>query len=70
MEIPKIITTNYKQYIFVKEYPNFYLYENMSTHIKEAFREYDLLQIIQKEYDGEKHIDSRRYLNDCKKELC
>ncbi len=42
MKIPKIISKNGHEYIFVKEYPNFILYEDMLTGAKEAFQRYDL----------------------------
>jgi hypothetical protein len=42
MRIPKIISKNNHEYIFVKEYPNFILYQNMITGVKETFQRYDL----------------------------
>ncbi len=42
MKIPKIISKNNHEYIFVKEYPNFVLYEDMITHVKECFSRYEL----------------------------
>ena len=38
MKIPKIISKNNHEYIFVKEYPNFV----MITHCKECFKTQDL----------------------------
>ena len=70
MNIPKIITAHYRQYILVKEYPNYYLYEDMITHVKETFKYYDLVQIVNQKYDDKKHEEYRRYLDDCKKGLC
>lgn len=70
MEIPKIITAHYRQYIFVKEYPNYYLYEDKITHVKEAFKHSDLIQIVNQEYDDKKHISYRRFLYDNEKGLC
>lgn len=42
MKIPKIISKNGHEYIFVKEYKNFVLYKNMLTGVNECFSEYDL----------------------------
>lgn len=42
MKIPKIISKNNHEYIFVKEYPNFIMYEDMITHCKECFKYSDL----------------------------
>lgn len=42
MKIPKIISKNNHKYIFVKEYPNFVMYEDMITHCKECFKPQDL----------------------------
>lgn len=42
MRIPKIISKNDHEYIFVKEYPNFILYQDMITGVKETFQRYDL----------------------------
>lgn len=37
MKIPKVISKNGRQYIFVKEYPNFIQYKDMYTEAKESF---------------------------------
>lgn len=42
MKIPKIISKNGRQYIFVKEYPNFILYKDMYTEAKESFSKQEL----------------------------
>lgn len=42
MKIPKIISKNNHEYIFVKEYENFIMYEDMLTHIKECFNRQEL----------------------------
>ncbi len=42
MKIPKIISKNGHEYIFVKEYSNFILYKDMITGVKETFQRYDL----------------------------
>lgn len=42
MKIPKIISKNGHEYIFVKEYPNFILYKDMITGVREIFQRYDL----------------------------
>lgn len=42
MRIPRIISKNNHEYIFVKEYPNFIMYEDMITHCKECFKFQDL----------------------------
>ena len=42
MKIPKIISKNGNQYIFEKEYPNFILYKDMLTGVKECFNKQDL----------------------------
>ena len=42
MKIPKIISKNNHEYIFVKEYKNFIMYEDMITHTKECFNRQEL----------------------------
>lgn len=42
MRIPKIIASNGNQYIFVKEYPNFIMYKDMITGVKECFNKHEL----------------------------
>lgn len=42
MRIPKVIGKNNRQYIFVKEYDDFVLYEDMLTMIKECFHKQEL----------------------------
>ena len=42
MKIPKIINKNGHEYIFIKECPNFILYQDMLTGVKETFQKYDL----------------------------
>lgn len=48
MKIPKIISKKGQEYIFVKEYPEFYLYENMITKTKQCFKRDELIEIQQK----------------------
>lgn len=42
MKIPKIITKNGNQYIFVKAYPNFIMYKDMLTGTRECFNRQEL----------------------------
>lgn len=42
MKIPKIISRYGRQYIFVKKYPNFYLYKDMYTGVNETFKQDEL----------------------------
>jgi len=42
MKIPQIINKNNHTYIFEKEYPNFIMYKNQVTGVKECFSNYDL----------------------------
>lgn len=42
MKIPKIISKNNHEYILVKEYKNFIMYEDMMTHSKECFNRQEL----------------------------
>lgn len=42
MKTPKIISKNGHKYIFVKEYPNFVLYKDMTTGVRKTFQRYDL----------------------------
>ena len=42
MKIPKIIRKNNHEYILVKEYKNFIMYEDMITHSKECFNRQEL----------------------------
>lgn len=45
MRIPKVISKKGREYIFVKAYPNHYIYEDMITHCKECFLLQDLVQV-------------------------
>lgn len=42
MRIPKIISNNNKEFILVKTYKNYALYQDMITGIKECFTYYEL----------------------------
>lgn len=42
MKIPKVISKNNNQYIFVREYSNFILYKNLLTGVKECFNKHEL----------------------------
>ena len=42
MRIPKVIGKNNRQYIYVKEYPNFIQYKDMLTGTKECFKRQEL----------------------------
>ena len=42
MTIPKIISKNGHEYIFVKEYPNFVRYQDMLIGTTECFSRYEL----------------------------
>lgn len=42
MKIPKVISKNNHEYILVKEYPNFILYKDLLTGVKECFTLYQL----------------------------
>lgn len=42
MKIPKIISKNGHEYIFVKEYKNFIMYKDMIIGTNECFSKYDL----------------------------
>ena len=42
MKIPKIIRKNNKEYIFVKKYPNYIMYKDMITGVKECFKPQEL----------------------------
>lgn len=42
MKIPTKISKNNHKYIYVKEYPNFIMYKNMITGVKECFNKHDL----------------------------
>ena len=42
MKIPKIISKDNHEYILVKEYKNFIMYEDMITHTKECFNRQEL----------------------------
>lgn len=49
MKIPKIISCNNREYIIVKEYPNFVLYRDWITGIRECFSFHELGLIEYKE---------------------
>lgn len=42
MKIPKVISKNNNEYIIVKEYENYVLYENLFTGAKECFSRHEL----------------------------
>ena len=42
MEIPKNIRRDGRKYKFVKKYPNYYMYEDVETGVKECFQAFDL----------------------------
>lgn len=42
MKIPKVISKNNHEYILVKEYPNFILYKDLLTGVKECFTPFQL----------------------------
>lgn len=44
MEIPKIIEKNEHIYIFEKRYPNYFLYKDMKTGVKECFHLFELIK--------------------------
>ena len=44
MKIPKIISKNNKEYILVKEYPNFIQYKDMITGVKECFKRDEIIK--------------------------
>lgn len=48
MKIPKVISKGKHVYIIEQEYPNFILYKNMMTGVKECFHIGDLVRIEQK----------------------
>lgn len=52
-KIPKIISKNNREYIFEKEYPNFLMYKDMITGVKECFnrQELNLMQKQKKIYN-------------------
>lgn len=45
MRIPKVISRNGREYIFVKKYPSHYLYQEMTVGYRESFLPQDLVQI-------------------------
>lgn len=42
MEIPKNIRRDGRKYKFVKKYPNYYMYQDVETGVKECFQPFDL----------------------------
>ncbi len=42
MKIPKIFSKDNHEYILIKEYKNFIMYEDMITHCKECFSRQEL----------------------------
>lgn len=42
MEIPNILKNKGRKYKFIKEYPNYVLYEEIKTKYKECFNKHDL----------------------------
>lgn len=45
MRIPKVIEKDGFVYIYEKEYPNFILYKNLKTGLKECFKLIDLVEL-------------------------
>ena len=41
-KILKVISKNNKEYIFVKEYPNYIMYKDLLTGVKECFSRQEL----------------------------
>lgn len=58
MEIPKIIEKEEKQYKLVKQYPNYFLYEESKTHLKECFKR-DEIEERYKEMMSNKEINKK-----------
>ena len=52
MRIPKIISNNNKEYILVKVYPNYILYKDMITGVRECFTRQELGLIKAQDKDG------------------
>lgn len=48
MKIPKIISKNNHEYMFEKEYPNYIMYKEKITGIKECFSRHELGLIKEK----------------------
>ena len=42
MRIPKIISKNNREYIYEKTYPNYIMYKDLLTGVKECFSRYEL----------------------------
>ena len=42
MKIPKVISKNNHEYIFTKQYPNYVLYVDLLTGVKECFSYHEL----------------------------
>lgn len=42
MEIPKYVRRENRKYKFVKKYPNYYMYQDVETGVKECFQAFDL----------------------------
>lgn len=62
MKIPKVISKNNNQYIFVREYPNFILYKNLLTGVKECFSKHELGLIEEQEKPRNSNPQRVRYL--------
>lgn len=62
MKIPKIISKNNHEYIFIKEYPNFILYKDMITGAKETFTKFDL-GLVREIMPKPKGIRADKFLN-------
>lgn len=45
MRIPKVISKNNREYIFVKKYESHYMYKDKITHCKECFLLQDLVKL-------------------------
>ena len=58
MKIPKIISKNNHEYIFKKQYPNYVLYVDLLTGVKECFSYHELGMIKDVSSEGGEDKDN------------
>lgn len=54
MKAPKVLKVDNRKYIYIKEYPNFYLYQQSKGMFYECFDDIDIIQVLLGKYDNKK----------------
>lgn len=54
MKAPKVLKVDNRKYIYIKKYPNFYLYQQSKGMFYECFDDVDIIQVQLGLYDHKK----------------